>query len=116
MSPRSRKARLPMTSAASPLSDAIGIQPGVAVPVGAPFNTIVFVPPLGEKKNYAVVVTDGVKDLAGNALRRSTLADILFTFQKPIVDEAGKSQIPGVSDADACVHGPESDQRAGPLR
>jgi hypothetical protein len=79
---------------------AIGIQPGVAVPIPSP-ATIVMVPPLKEKKNYAVVITSGVKDLAGNALRRSTLANIVFGFESPLVDGSGKSQIPGVSDADA---------------
>ncbi|BDG03551.1 hypothetical protein [Anaeromyxobacter oryzae] len=78
---------------------AIGIQPGVAVPIPSP-ATIVFVPPLKEKKNYAIVITDGVKDLAGNPLKRSTLGNLLFTFTSPLVVD-GKSQIPGVSDADA---------------
>jgi dienelactone hydrolase len=79
---------------------AIGLQPGVAVPIPSP-ATIVMVPPLKEMKNYLVVITRGVKDLAGNPLVRSTLADIVFTFTSPLVDANGKSQIPNVSDSDA---------------
>lgn len=80
------------------VTTAIGLQPGVAVPV--PGVGIVPTPPLKEKRNYAVVITDGVKDLAGNALKRSTLANILFTFTNPPAVN-GVSQLSGVSDADA---------------
>ncbi|WP_242392683.1 Ig-like domain-containing protein [Anaeromyxobacter oryzisoli] len=78
---------------------AIGLQPGVPVPVSPTVTAMV--PPLKEKKNYAVVVTRGVKDLAGNPLVRSTLANLVFTFTTPLVDASGRSQIPNVSDADA---------------
>jgi dienelactone hydrolase len=80
------------------VTTAIGLQPGVAVPV--PGVGIVPTPPLKEKRNYAVVITDGVKDLAGNPLERSTLANILFTFTNPPAVD-GVSQLVGVSDADA---------------
>lgn len=79
------------------VATAIGLQPGVAVPTQA---GIITVPPLKEKARYAVVVTDRVKDLQGNGLARSTLANILFTFQGPLVAN-GQSQIPGVSSGDA---------------
>ncbi|ACL63408.1 conserved hypothetical protein [Anaeromyxobacter dehalogenans 2CP-1] len=80
------------------VTTAIGLQPGVAVPV--PGVGIVPTPPLKEKRNYAVVITDGVKDLAGNPLKRSTLGNILFTFTNPPAVD-GVSQLAGVSNADA---------------
>ena len=42
-----------------------------------------------------MVVTDGVQDVAGHPIQRSTLADILFGFTNPPVDANGKSQLPG---------------------
>jgi dienelactone hydrolase len=83
------------------VTTAIGLQPGVPVPVPPPVNTIVFTPPLKEKANYLVVITDGVKDLAGQPIRRSTLANILFTLEHPPVDAQGHSTLSGVPDADA---------------
>ncbi|HEX7501056.1 MAG TPA: hypothetical protein VF524_12240, partial [Polyangia bacterium] len=83
------------------VTTAIGLQPGVAVPTPTAAG-IVYVPPLKPKENYLVVITAGVKDLAGNSLKRSTLANILFGFKNsPMV--GGLSAIPGVSDADAAA-------------
>ncbi len=82
------------------VTTAIGLQPGVPVPTPTPAG-IVYVPPLKEKANYLVVITDRVKDLAGNPIRRSTLANILFTLEHPPVDAQGHSTLSGVSDADA---------------
>lgn len=82
------------------VTTAIGLQPGVAVPTPTPAG-IVYCPPLKQKKNYLVVITDGVKDLAGASLKRNTIASILFGFTNPPVDADGHSAIPGVSDADA---------------
>lgn len=83
------------------VTTAIGLQPGVAVPV--PGVGIVYTPPLKQKKNYLVVITDRVQDLAGNGLKRSTLANILFTFANPPVDAEGHSTLSGVADADAAA-------------
>lgn len=83
------------------VTTAIGLQPGVAVPTPTAAG-IVYLPPLKQKTNYLVVITDGVKDLAGNSLRRSTLGNILFGFKSsPMAN--GHSAIAGVSDADAAA-------------
>lgn len=82
------------------VTTAIGLQPGVPVPTPTPAG-IVYTPPLEEKSNYLVVITDGVKDAAGQPIKRSTLANILFTLEHPPVDEQGRSQLAGVADADA---------------
>jgi hypothetical protein len=81
------------------VTTAIGLQPGVPVPTPTAAG-ILYLPPLKQKTNYLVVITDGVKDLAGNSLRRSTLANILLGFKSSPV-AGGHSAIPGVSDADA---------------
>ncbi|WP_242334016.1 MULTISPECIES: hypothetical protein [unclassified Anaeromyxobacter] len=81
------------------VTTALGLQPGIPVPTPTPAG-IVYVPPLKQKTRYAVIVTDRVKDTQDAALVRSTLAEIVFGFQNPLVVD-GKSQIPGVSDADA---------------
>lgn len=80
------------------VTTAIGLQPGVPAPV--PNVGIVPVPPLAENHHYVVVVTNGVKDLAGNPIVASTLDKIVFQFTSPIFAN-GSSQVPGVSDADA---------------
>jgi len=83
------------------VTTAIGLQPGVAVPTPTAAG-ILYLPPLKQKANYLVVITDGVKDLAGNSLRRSTLGNILFGFKSsPMAN--GHSAIAGVSDADAAA-------------
>jgi dienelactone hydrolase len=81
------------------VTTAIGLQPGIAVPTPTAAG-IVYCPPLKQKKNYLVVITDGVKDLAGASLKRNTIASILFGFTNPPFDGT-HSTIPGVSDADA---------------
>jgi len=58
--------------------------------------------PLKENTSYAVVVTKGVKDKAGNGLGRQTVNTFLL-LDHPLVDGTGTSQIPGVDDQSAAV-------------
>jgi pimeloyl-ACP methyl ester carboxylesterase len=80
-------------------STVIGLAP--AVPAAVPGVGTFAIPPLDEATEYAVVVTNGVKDVTGAALKRSTFAKILLTLQSLPVNEQGKSQLVGVSDATA---------------
>lgn len=79
-------------------STVIGLQPAVPVPSTASPTGVIALPPLKEKTEYAVLITDGVKDAAGGALKRSSLSSILLLDQ-PLVDANGKSQIGGQPDA-----------------
>jgi hypothetical protein len=80
-------------------SPVIGLQPAVPALVG---STFVPVPPLKEGTTYVVLVTDKVKDINGAALGRSTLGRILLLDPSlTIADSKGKSQISGVTDAQA---------------
>jgi hypothetical protein len=82
------------------VSPVIGLQP--AVPAEDPASGVVLpVQPLKEATEYAVVVTDGVKDAlsGGQAISRSTVSKILL-FSNPVA-QGGKSLLAGVSDADA---------------
>ena len=56
--------------------------------------------PLAPKTGYLVVLTDGIQDSGGyNALPSQTYA--LTKLPTPLIDAAGKSVIPGLSDAQA---------------
>ncbi len=79
-------------------STAIGLQPGVTVPVNA--SVTLYLPPLDEKTSYAVIITDGVKDVAGKTLGRSTFANIVLGIQSPVFAN-GASQLGGVSNGQA---------------
>ncbi|MGC3999705.1 MAG: hypothetical protein QM767_20565 [Anaeromyxobacter sp.] len=83
------------------LTTAIGLQPGVAVPV-AP-GAIIYTPPLKERARYLVVITDRVLDATNAPLRRNTLSSILWGFPADVslVDEGGVSLVPGLSNGDA---------------
>ena len=88
------------------VTDVLGIQPALALPTaGGP----VALPPLEESTTYAVLVTDKVKDAAGDALSKTTLGQILL-FQNPLCTPspacvqnptAAVSQLPGVSGPEA---------------
>ncbi len=86
------------------ISTAIGLQPAVPVqlpaslpaPLGGKFVPL---PPLAESTEYAVIVTDGVKDLGGRSFGPSTAGRLLL-FQNSLVSGA-HSTVPGLSDADA---------------
>jgi hypothetical protein len=83
-----------------PASTAIGLQP--AVPVQVPGTAaVISVPPLSEGTTYVVLVTDRVKDLDGDELVRSTLGKILLLDPSISVFANGKSEVSGVSDAQA---------------
>ncbi|HET6436708.1 MAG TPA: hypothetical protein VFG59_01510 [Anaeromyxobacter sp.] len=56
-------------------SVAIGLQPAVPVP---PSDPSFFLPPLDENSNYAVVITNRVKDVSGDALVRPTFMQLLL--------------------------------------
>jgi hypothetical protein len=81
-----------------------GFSPVVALqPAGATGNdpTSVFrTKPLKENTNYAVVISNGVKDQAGNALSPSTVGSIL-QITSPLVDASGTSQLAGIDNATA---------------
>jgi dienelactone hydrolase len=68
--------------------------------------TNLYLPPLKEKTQYLVVVTSAVTDPQDRPMRRSTLMDLIFTFNgdlcTPATDLAScTSRVPGVSNADA---------------
>ena len=80
------------------LSTAIGLQPAVPAQVGPNFFAV---PPLKEGTTYVVLISDGVKDLNGNGLTRSTLGKILLMDPSLTAAVNGKSAIAGVTDAQA---------------
>ncbi len=90
----------PVSGTALSATTAIGLQPGVPVPTPTAAG-IVYTPPLEQKSSYLVVITDRVKDLAGNPIRRSTLANILFSLEHSPIDADRHSVLAGVADADA---------------
>jgi hypothetical protein len=75
-------------------SPIIGLQPAVPVPLASAPNGVLSLPPLKEKTEYAVIVTDGVKNAAGQPLRRSSTASVLLLDQ-PLADADGKPLIGG---------------------
>src|SRR5207253_2833775 len=79
------------------VSTVIGLQPAVAVDLPPPFAPArIPLPPLKDSTEYAVIVTDGVKDFpTGQPLQTSTLQKILL-FSNPLVDASGKSLVGGV--------------------
>jgi hypothetical protein len=83
------------------VAELIGLQPAVGVPL--PDGSIVPLPPLKEHAEYAVIVTNDVKDVAGNSIVPGTLAKLLTIALNPAtpVFQNGKSQVAGVSDASA---------------
>ena len=91
---------------ANALSPLIALQPagataGTTTNVPGPALPSVFTTrPLKENTDYAVVISDGVKDQAGNPLGTGTVATIL-QLQNPLADAAGKSQLQGVDDPTA---------------
>jgi pimeloyl-ACP methyl ester carboxylesterase len=80
------------------LSTAIGLQPAVPAQAGPNFFAV---PPLKEGTTYVVLISDGVKDINGNGLTRSTLAKILLMDPSLTAAVNGKSTIAGVTDAQA---------------
>ena len=84
------------------VSTVIGLQPAVAVDLPPPFAPArIPLPPLKDSTEYAVIVTDGVKDFpTGQPLQTSTLQKILL-FSNPLVDASGKSLVGGVDNATA---------------
>jgi dienelactone hydrolase len=88
-------------SATGSCANLIGLQPAVGAPTGTPAGTL-FLPPLAESTEYAVVVTKGVKDAAGTSLVRSTLAKIILDVAHP-VSVGGKSQLAGIDDNSAAM-------------
>ena len=77
---------------------AVGLQPALDLaPPAVPVQ--LDLPPLKEATEYAVIITNGVKDLGGAGLVRSTLATTLL-LPDPLFT-GGRSQLAGVSDAQA---------------
>ncbi len=89
----------PVEFTQSGLSPVIAIQPAGAT-AGDP-SSVARTRPLKDNTDYAVVITDGVKDQAGKALVKGTVASIL-QFNNP-VSVNGKSQLAGIDDATAAA-------------
>ena len=89
------------TVGSASVSTVIGLQP--AIPVQLPLalgGKFLPLPPLKEGTEYAVIITDGVKDFPNGApLVKSTLAKLLL-FTSPLFAN-GRSAVAGVSDAQA---------------
>ena len=79
----------------------IGLQPAAVVPL--PEGDARALPPLAEHTQYAVVVTNDVKDVAGTPVAAGTLAKVLTIALNPAtpVFSGGTSQLAGVTDASA---------------
>ncbi len=76
----------------------MGLQPATSVPVGP---STLFLPPLEEATQYAVLVTNGVQDVSGNPLIRNSFTKLLF-FQNPLADlTTSKSLVSALTDAQA---------------
>ena len=88
----------PVEVTQSGLSPVIALQPAGATASDA--TSVLRTRPLKDATDYAVVVSDGVKDKAGKSIGPGTVARIL-QFTHPVVDAAGKSQLQGVDDATA---------------
>ncbi len=77
------------------VSTAIGLQPAIPTASGA------MLPPLKENTEYAVLISNGVKDLNQAGLSRSTLAQLLLFAPDHPVAAGGKSLLQGVPDGQA---------------
>lgn len=89
----------PITSGSC--STVIGLQPAVPAPTGTPAGTL-YLPPLDEGSDYAVVITKGVKDATGAPLTRSAVAKILLDTTLPLT-AGGASQLAGIDDTTAAA-------------
>ncbi|TMB11154.1 MAG: hypothetical protein E6J65_27240 [Deltaproteobacteria bacterium] len=84
------------------LSPVIALQPAGATALdnsGSPVPSVFRTRPLKDKTDYAVVISDGVRDKTDKAISRSTVARIL-QFTNPL-SVGGKSQLIGIDDATA---------------
>ena len=87
------------------LSPVIALQPAGATAgntsnVAAGIPSVFTTRPLKDNTDYAVVISDGVKDQANNPLGAGTVATIL-QFKNPLVDASARSQLAGVDDPTA---------------
>jgi hypothetical protein len=80
------------------LAQAVVLQPASATASDA--TSVFHTRPLKDATDYAVVISNGVKDKTGTSIGPGTVAHIL-QFTHPLVDAAGKSQLQGVDDATA---------------
>lgn len=78
-------------------SPAIGLQPAVPVPTSP--TTVLPLPPLDEDTTYAVVITNGVKDILGRRLGRPTIMTLL-TETHPVA-AGGISLVGGIDNSTA---------------
>ncbi len=79
------------------VSTAIGLQPAIPLASGA------MLPPLKENTEYAVLISNGVKDLNQAGLSRSTLAQLLLFEPDHPVAAGGTSLVQGVPDGEAAL-------------
>ena len=93
-----------LTSSCSPgaaaLSPLVALQPAGATSGDPILNSVFRTRPLKDNTDYAVVISDGVKDKAGRSIGIGTVGRILL-FQSSVVDASGKSQLQGVDDLTA---------------
>ena len=85
------------------LSPVIALQPAGATSYDnqvSPIPSVFRTRPLRDNADYAVVISDGVKDKAGNSLAAGTAARIL-QFRNALVDAGGHSLLAGVDDLTA---------------
>jgi hypothetical protein len=82
----------------SGFSPVVALQPAGAT--GSDPTSVFRTKPLKENTSYAVVISDGVKDQAGNPLRASTVGSVL-QITVPLVDSNGNSQLSGIDNPTA---------------
>ncbi len=85
-------ASCPIVGGCSPV---IGLQPAVNTGLG------LYLPPLKESTTYAVVITNGVRDLAGAPLARSSVMPLLLDPNPLVHPVTGASLVGGVDDTTA---------------
>jgi hypothetical protein len=88
----------PVELTQSGLSTAVVLQPAGAT--GNDPSSVLRTRPLKDNTNYAIVITDGVKDKTGAAMKPGTVGRILL-FDNALVDGSGTSQLAGIDNATA---------------
>lgn len=85
----------PVELTQSGLSTAVVLQPAGAT--GNDRSSVLRTRPLKDNTNYAIVITDGVKDKTGAAMKPGTVGRILL-FDNALVNGTGTSQLAGIDN------------------
>ncbi len=85
----------PVELTQSGLSTAVVLQPAGAT--GNDPSSVLRTRPLKDNTNYAIVITDGVKDKTGAAMKPGTVGRILL-FENALVNGTGTSQLAGIDN------------------